>query len=40
VVAVLSELGEPGQPFRIISGETPDQECVDLDLLRRWHAAG
>ena len=40
VVAVLSDLGEPGQPFRMMSGETPGQECVDLDLLRRWHAAG
>jgi hypothetical protein len=39
VVAVLSDLGEPGQPFRMISGETPGQECVDLDLLRHWHAA-
>lgn len=40
VVAVLSDLGEPGAPFRMMSGETPDQECVDLGLLRRWHAAG
>lgn len=39
VLAVLSDLGEPGRPFRIMSGETPDQECVDLDLLRHWHAA-
>lgn len=39
VVAVLSDLGEPGQPFRMMSGEPPNQECVDLDLLRRWHAA-
>jgi len=40
VLAVLSDLGEPGRPFRIMSGETPGQECVDLDLLRYWHAAG
>jgi len=40
VVAVLSDLGEPGQPFRMMSGEAPGQECVDLDLLRHWHAAG
>ncbi len=40
VVAVLSDLGEPGQPFRMMSGEALDQECVDLGLLRRWHAAG
>lgn len=39
VVAVLSDLGEPGQPFRLIGGEAPGQECVDLDLLRYWHAA-
>jgi beta-phosphoglucomutase-like phosphatase (HAD superfamily) len=40
VVAVLSDLGEAGQPFRMLSGEAPGQECVDLDLLRHWHAAG
>lgn len=40
VVAVLSDLGEPGQPFRMMSGEMTGRECVDLDLLRRWHAAG
>jgi beta-phosphoglucomutase-like phosphatase (HAD superfamily) len=39
VVAVLSDLGEPGKPFQLISGEAPRQECVDLDLLRHWHAA-
>ena len=39
VVAVLSDLGEPGQPFRILRGKTTGQECVDLALLRRWHAA-
>ncbi len=40
VVAVLSDLGEPGQPFRMMSGEETGQECVDLDLLRHWHAEG
>ncbi len=40
VVAVLSDLGEPGQPFRMMGGEMTDREYVDLDLLRRWHAAG
>lgn len=39
VVAVLSDLGEPGLPFRVLRGEAPGQECVDLDLLRYWHAA-
>ncbi|MCE5182885.1 MAG: HAD family hydrolase [Betaproteobacteria bacterium] len=38
VAAVLSDLGEPGQPFRMIGGEAPEQDCVDLELLRRWHA--
>lgn len=38
VVAVLSDLGEPGRPFRMLSGEAPGQDCVDLDLLRYWHA--
>lgn len=36
-VAVLSDLGEPGQPFRMISGEAVERECVDLELLRGWH---
>ncbi len=40
VTAVLSDLGEPGSPFRMMSGEAPSQECVDLDLLRHWHAVG
>lgn len=40
VAAVLSDMGEPGQPFRMMRGEAPDRECVDLDLLRRWHTAG
>jgi HAD superfamily hydrolase (TIGR01509 family) len=39
VVAVLSDLGEPGQPFHLVRGEAADQACVDLDLLRHWHAA-
>jgi len=38
VVAVLSDLGEPGQPFNLISGEASGQECVDLGLLKKWHA--
>ena len=38
VVAVLSDLGEPGRPFRMLSGEAPGQDCVDLALLRYWHA--
>ncbi len=38
-VAVLSDLGEPGQPFRSFGAEAASQEYVDLELLRRWHAA-
>lgn len=38
VVAVLSDLGEPGLPFRVLRGEAPGQQCVDLDLLRYWQA--
>jgi len=38
VVAVLSDLGESGRPFRVVSGKAPGQDCVDLDLLRYWHA--
>lgn len=37
--AVLSDLGEPGLPFHVMKGETSGQDCVNLDLLRRWHAA-
>lgn len=41
VVAVLSDLGEPGRPFRLISSNAPSQqEYVDLDLLRHWHQVG
>lgn len=36
--AVLSDLGEPGKPFRMMNGEGLGQDCVTLDLLRRWHA--
>ena len=37
-VAVLSDLGEPGAPFRQLQGAAAGQDCVDLNLLRRWHA--
>lgn len=36
--AVLSDLGEPGEPFKLIKGEAAGQDYVDLSLLRRWHA--
>lgn len=41
-MAVLSDLGEPGQPFKAIEGETFGWSHVDMDLLRQllrhWHA--
>jgi beta-phosphoglucomutase-like phosphatase (HAD superfamily) len=37
-VAVISDLGEPEQPFRLIAGDAHRRRWVDVDLLRRWHA--
>jgi beta-phosphoglucomutase-like phosphatase (HAD superfamily) len=37
--AVLSDLGEPGRPFRLLSGDAHARDWVDVELLRRWHAA-
>lgn len=37
-VAVLSDLGEPRQPFRLLAGDAQGRGQADLDLLRRWHA--
>lgn len=37
-LAVLSDLGEPGQPCRALRGEMGGKACVDVELLRRWHA--
>jgi len=34
----LSDLGEPHSPCRIRRGDMHGGACVDLDLLRRWHA--
>lgn len=39
-LAVLSDLGEPQQPFQQIAGETGGAGWVTLDLLKRWHEAG
>ena len=36
-VAVLSDLGEPGDPLRVLQGDAGGQDCVDLSLLRRWY---
>lgn len=38
-VAVLSDLGEPDAPFRLIEGDARGKHYVDLDLLRHWAAA-
>jgi HAD superfamily hydrolase (TIGR01509 family) len=37
-LAVLSDLGEPGEPFRLLSGNATASEYVDLELLERGHA--
>ncbi|MHB1232106.1 MAG: HAD family hydrolase [Burkholderiales bacterium] len=37
-VAVLSDFGEPGAPFRVLRGDGLGKSYVDLDLLRAWHA--
>lgn len=36
---LLDHLGEPGQPFRVLSGAVDGAEYVNVDLLRRVHAA-
>jgi beta-phosphoglucomutase-like phosphatase (HAD superfamily) len=38
-VAVLSDLGEPGEPFRVLTGKAYGRSYVDMELLRRWHAS-
>lgn len=38
-VAVVSDLGEPGQPIRVLQGCAYGQDWVNVALLRRWHAA-
>lgn len=37
-VAVLSQLGEPDNPFRVLAGNAHGRQFVDTDLLRVWHA--
>lgn len=39
-VVVVSELGGPGHPFRLIRGTAHGKVCVDVELLRQWHASG
>jgi beta-phosphoglucomutase-like phosphatase (HAD superfamily) len=35
---VVSDLGEPNQPFRVLAGNAADSTWVNLDLLRQLHA--
>lgn len=37
-VALLSDLGEPGAPCQVLSGDLSGRECVDVALLRQWAA--
>ena len=37
---VLDGLGEPGEPFRVLSGDAGGATCVDTALLKKVHACG
>jgi len=37
-LVVLSDMGEPGGPFELLRGDAQGKPCVDLELLRAWHA--
>jgi len=37
-VAVLSDLGEPDAPFKLVSGDACGRAYVDVALVRRWSA--
>ena len=37
-IAVLSDLGEPNAPFKVVQGDVGSKQYVDLELLRVWHA--
>ncbi len=37
-VAVLADLGEPDRPFAVHHGDAAGRTCVDVALLRLWHA--
>lgn len=36
--AILSDLGEPDAPFRILRGMSHGKSHADVDLFERWHA--
>ncbi len=38
-LAVLSDLGEPEAPCKVIAGRACDRSCVDVELVRRWAEA-
>jgi HAD superfamily hydrolase (TIGR01509 family) len=38
-LAVADCFGEPDQPVRVVSGDFHGRRHIDLDLVRRWHAA-
>ena len=38
-LAVADSLGEPGAPAMLRSGDAMGKTCIDLELIRRWHAA-
>jgi HAD superfamily hydrolase (TIGR01509 family) len=38
-LAVLSDLGEPDQPFSVVCGDPGDHGFVSLELLNRWRTA-
>jgi HAD superfamily hydrolase (TIGR01509 family) len=37
-LAVLSDLGEPGCPYRVLTGSDDGPGWVDVERLRSWHA--
>jgi len=37
-LAVLSDLGEPDAPFKLLDGNLPSQHFVDVGLVRQWGA--
>lgn len=39
-VAVLSDLGEPSQSFKLLAGETQGKGWVTVELLRQWLVRG
>ena len=39
-IAVLGDLGEPGTPCRVLSGDLHGRGCVDVALLREWGGKG